>query len=122
MHNSKRTRFYIYTMTPRLSDNLKMQIVSWYFEEPIENFIVGQIVLQSLYLKLWVCNYHTHGLVTNPFSNQTGRPTKINGGDVEYISSLTARCHVVAHFILLTTLTQITNKNPSLTIKYLNDP
>ena len=123
MHNSKRTRFYTYTMTPTLSDSLKRHMVFWYAEEGlIYREIHDRTDCSTKLISKVMGSYQTHGLVTNPFSKQTGRPSKINGGDVEYISSLTARCHAVAHFILLTTLTQITNKEPSFTIKYLDDP
>ena len=79
----------ILTMTPALSDDLKIRIVSWYFEEGLTYREIRDRANCSIGLISKVMsNYSAHGQVTNPFSKQTGRPTKIQDGDVEYISSL----------------------------------
>jgi transposase len=76
-------------MTPALSDDLKMRIVSWYFEDGLTYREICDRANCSIGLISKVMsNYSVHGRVTNPFSKRTGRPTKIQDGDVEYISSL----------------------------------
>jgi len=76
-------------MTPALSDDLKMRIVSWYFDEHLTYLeIRDRAQCSTGLISKVMSNYRTHGQVTNLFSKRTGRPLKVQDGDIEYISSL----------------------------------
>ena len=76
-------------MTPSLSDDLKLRMVAWYFEEGLTYRDICDRAHCSIGLVSKVIhNFREHGQVTNPFTKRTGRPSMIEEADVEYISAL----------------------------------
>ena len=72
-----------------LSDDLKILIVNWYFEEGLTYREIRDRAQCSIGLISKVLrNYEDFGQVVNPFSKRTGRPPMIEDGDIQYISSL----------------------------------
>jgi len=76
-------------MTPAISDDLKIRIVSWYFDEGLNyREIRDRAKCSTGLISKVIHNYCSYGQVTNPFSKRTGRVSKNQDGAVEYISSL----------------------------------
>ena len=72
-----------------LSDDLKILIVNWYFEEGLTYREIRDRAQCSIGLISKVLrNHEDFGQVVNSFSKRTGRLPMIEDGDIQYISSL----------------------------------
>jgi len=76
-------------MTPSLSNDLKLRMVAWYFEDGLTYRQICEQANCSIGLVSKVIrNFQEHGEVNNPFAKRTGRPPRLEDGDIEYISAL----------------------------------
>jgi len=76
-------------MTPPISDDLKQLMVGWYFEEGLTYREICERADCSIGLVYkTIRNFREHSQVNNPFTKRTGRPSTIEDGDMEYISTL----------------------------------
>ncbi|TFK62729.1 hypothetical protein BDN72DRAFT_735468, partial [Pluteus cervinus] len=76
-------------MTNQVSEDLKNRIVHWYIEEgrtyrQIRDLSGCSLGLISKTLR----NHYAFGVVNNPFSRRSGRPSMVTDDDIRYIISI----------------------------------